>query len=119
VEVGRRLLDAAQREGLGRGRAHIWSVRSRVSGRAGRDGRRHDTGPLARGALASVMPATAMVGMPVPASAGAAMMGGLAPGTLVAAPSVGGVRRAGLPEILQLADRPSLDLVEDRLVVHD
>jgi hypothetical protein len=29
------------------------------------------------------------------------------------------VRRAGLPEILQLGDRPSLDLVKDRLVVHD
>jgi hypothetical protein len=29
------------------------------------------------------------------------------------------VRRSGLPEILQLADRPSRDLVEDRLVVQD
>jgi hypothetical protein len=55
------------------------------------------------GALASVMPAAAMVGMPVPASAGAAMMGGLAPGTLVAAPSVGGVAMMAPPAVLLIA----------------
>ncbi len=67
-------------------------------------GRRHDLGAAPSvGAVAAVMPATAVVGTSVPASAGAATMGELAPGALEAAPSVGGVAMMAPPTVLLIA----------------